>query len=63
MHSHKFQVTKFKFLRLVKDFVEEVMEGLMILRYLRGLGNKGLITQKHVNSTCIIIRPVFKIQN
>ena len=46
MHSHSFQVTKFKLLKQVKDFQEQVVEGLTILRYPRELRNKGLITQK-----------------
>ena len=33
MHSHSFQGTKFKLLRQVKDFLEQVVEGLTILRY------------------------------
>ena len=61
MHSHSFQDTKFKLLTQVKDFQGQVVERLTILRYPRGLENKGLITQKNVNSTCI--RPVFKIQS
>ena len=46
MHSHSFQDTKFKLLIQVKDFQEQVVEGLTILRYPVGLRNKGLITQK-----------------
>ena len=46
MHSHSFQDTKFKLLTQVKDFQEQVVEGLTILRYTMGLENKGLITQK-----------------
>ena len=46
MHSHSFQDTKFKLLIQVKDFQEQVVEGLTILRYPRGLENRGLITQK-----------------
>ena len=46
MHSHSFQGTKFKLLRQVKDFPEQVVEGFTILRCHRGLENKGLITQK-----------------
>ena len=46
MHSHSFQDTKFKLLTQVKDFQEQVVEGLTILRYPRGLENKVLITQK-----------------
>ena len=39
--------------------MELFAKGLTILRYPRGLGNKGLITPKNVNSACI--RTVFKI--
>ena len=46
MHSHSFQDTKFKLLTKVKDFLEQVVEGLSILRYHVGVENKGLITQK-----------------
>ena len=46
MHSHSFQDTKFKLLTQVKDFQEQVVDGLSILRYPSGLENKGLITQK-----------------
>ena len=46
MHSHSFQDTKFKILKQVKNFQEQVVEGLTILRYPRRLENKGLITQK-----------------
>ena len=46
MHSHSFQDTKFKLLIQVKDFQEQVQEGLTILRYPVGLRNKGLITEK-----------------
>ena len=45
MHSHSFQGTKFKLLRQVKDFLEQVV-GLTILRCPVELRNKGLITQK-----------------
>ena len=61
MHSHSFQDTKFKLLTHVKIFQEQVVEGLTILRNPRGLENKGLITQKNVNSTCI--RTVFEIRS
>ena len=61
MHSHSFQGTKFKLLRQVKDFLEQVVEGLTILRYHVGLGNEGLITQKNLNFTCI--RTVYKIES
>ena len=33
MYSHSFQDTKFKLLIQVKDFQEQVVEGLAILRY------------------------------
>ena len=46
MHSHSFQDTMFKLLKQVKDFQEQVLDGLAIIRYPRGLENKGLITQK-----------------
>ena len=46
MHSHSFQGTKFKLLRQVKDFLEQVVEGLTIVRYPSGLRNKGLFTHK-----------------
>ena len=42
MHSHSFQDTKFKLLTQVKDFQEQVVEGLTILRYPVGLRNKGV---------------------
>ena len=42
MHSHSFQDTKFKLLIQVKDFQEQVVEGLKILRYPVGLRNKWL---------------------
>ena len=61
MHSHSFQDTKFKLLIQVKDFQEQVLAGLTILRYPVGLRNKGLITQKNVISTCV--RTVFQIQS
>ena len=51
MHSNSFQGTKFKLLRPVKDFLEQVVEGLTILRYPMGLRNKGLITQKRTFNT------------
>ena len=60
MHSHSFQDTEFKLHKYVNDSPGQVVEGLTILRYPRGVKNKGLITQKHVNSTCI--RTVFKIE-
>ena len=59
MHSHSFQDTELKLYRYVNDSPGQVVEGLTILRYPVGLRNKGLITQKNVNSTCI--RTVFKI--
>ena len=47
MHSHSFQDTKFKLLIQVKDFQEQVVEGLSILRYPGGLRIKGhAVTQK-----------------
>ena len=41
MHSRSFQDTKFKLLTQVKDFQEQVVDGLTILRYPRGLRIKG----------------------
>ena len=46
MHSHSFQDTKFKLLTQVKDFLEQVVEGMTILRYPVGHRNEGLITEK-----------------
>ena len=46
MQLHSFQDTALKLLTHVKDFQEQVVEGLTILRDPRGLENKGLITQK-----------------
>ena len=48
MHSHNFQGTKFKLRRQVKDFVEQVVEGLTILRYPRGLGMKGQVIHERL---------------
>ena len=33
MHSHSFQDTKFKFLIQVKEFQQQVVDGLTVLRY------------------------------
>ena len=46
MHSHSFQDTELKLHRYVKVSQEQVVEGLRILHYHRGLIIKGLITQK-----------------
>ena len=53
MHSHSFQDTELILHRYVNDSPGQVVEGLTILRNPVGLRNKGLITQKNVNSTCI----------
>ena len=41
MHSHSFQDTKFKFLKQVKDVMQQVVEGLKILSY-PGVDEKGV---------------------
>ena len=46
MQLHSFQDTALKLLIHVKDFQEQIVKGLTIPRYPRGLGNKGLITKK-----------------
>ena len=46
MHLQSFQDTEMKLHKYVNDFPGQVMEGWTILWYLRGLRNKGLITQK-----------------
>ena len=61
MRSHSFQDTELKLYRYVNDPPGQVVEGLAILRFPVGLRNKGLITQKNVNST--YVRTVFKIQS
>ena len=61
MHSHSFQGTKLKLYRYVNDSLGQVVQGLKILWYPLRLRNKGLVTKKNVNSTCI--RTVFKIQS
>ena len=61
MRSHSFQDTELKLYSYVNDSPGQVVEGLAILRYPVGLRQKGLITQKNVNSTCV--RTVFKIQS
>ena len=53
MHLHSFQDTELKFHMYVNDFPGQVVQGLTILWYPRMFRNNGLITQKHVNSTCI----------
>ena len=45
MHSHSSQDTELKLYRYLNDSPGPVVEGLTILRYPMGLGNKGLITQ------------------
>ena len=52
-------LAELKLQRYFNDSPGQVVEGLTILRYHRGLRNKGLITQKNVNSN--FIRTVFKI--
>ena len=44
------------------DSSGQVVEGLTIPRYLKGLDSKGLITQEHVNNSACIRSTVFKIQ-
>ena len=61
MRSHSFQDTELKLYRYVNDSPGQVANGLPILRFPVGLRNRGLITQKNVNSTCV--RTVFKIQS
>ena len=61
MRSHSFQDTELKLYTIVNDSPEQVVEWLEILRYPVGLRNRGLITQKNVNLTCV--RTVFKIQS
>ena len=61
MRSHSFQDIELKLYRYVNDSPGQVEEGLTILRYPERLRNKGLITLKNVNSTCV--RTVFKIQS
>ena len=65
MHLHSFQDTELNLHRYVNYSPGQIVEGLTILRYPQGLGNKGLITQKtcrseNINSACICT--VFKIQ-
>ena len=60
MRLHSFQDTELKLYRYFNDSpAGQVVEGLEILRYPVGLRNKGLITQKNVNTTCV--RTVFEI--
>ena len=61
MRSHSFQDTELELYRYVNDSLGQVVGGLAILRYPVGLRNRGLITEKNVNSTCV--RTVFKIQS
>ena len=60
MHSQSFQDTEMKHHKYINDSPVQCVEGLTILCYPWGLRNKGLITQKNVNSRSI--RRVFKIQ-
>ena len=46
MHSHSFQDTVLELHRYVNDSTGQVVEELTILRFPKGLRNKGLITQK-----------------
>ena len=46
MQSHSFKFTELKLHRYVNDSPGQVVEGLTILWYPRGLRNEGLITQK-----------------
>ena len=46
MHSHSFQDIELKLHSYVNDSRWQVGERLTILPYLRGVGNKGLTTQK-----------------
>ena len=46
MRSHSFQNTELKLYSYANDSPGQVVEGLAILRFLVGLKNKGLITQK-----------------
>ena len=46
MHSHSFQDEKLKLHRIVDDSSGQVVEGMTILPYPRGVRNKGLITLK-----------------
>ena len=61
MRLHSFQDTELKLYRYVNDSPGQVVEGMAILRFPVGFRNKGLITEKNVNSTCV--RTVFKIQS
>ena len=46
MYSHSFQDKELKLHRIVEDSPGQVVKGLTILPYPRGVTNKGLITQK-----------------
>ena len=61
MRSYSVQDTELKLHKYVNDTPGQVVEGLTILRFPVRNRNKGLITQKNVNSTCV--RTVFKIQS
>ena len=61
MRSHSFQDTELKLYRYVNGSPGQVVGGIEILHYPVGLRNRGLITRKNVNSTCV--RTVFKIQS
>ena len=47
MHLHSFQDTELKLHRYVNDSMGQVVKGLTILWFHRGLKNKRVITQKH----------------
>ena len=62
MHSHScFQDEELKLHRNVGDSSGQVVAGLTFLPFPIGVRNKGLITPKNLNSTCI--RTVFKIKS
>ena len=46
MHSHSFEDTELKLHMYVNYYLGQVVDGLRIILYPRGLENKGLITQK-----------------
>ena len=46
VYSHSFQDKEFKLYRNVEDSPGQVVDGLSITPYPRGVRNKGLITQK-----------------
>ena len=65
MHLHSFQDTELNLHRYVNYSPGQIVEGLTILRYPQGLGNKWVnysenVCSENINSACI--RTVFKIQ-